>query len=115
MLIKNGWDEEAAKKDFFKKANYMQVTFGFSIEEGEARYNDYMKNPTFMCGSCYDDVERKDGVVIMECGHALCEECFGYFLQEKFSKGADCVSTTCCDHTCGMIIPSDLFKRFLTP
>ena len=49
-----------------------------------------------------------------ECGHSLCTDCFGEYLKEKFKGGPECVYTTCSDHTCGMIVPAELFKKFLS-
>ena len=45
MLIKNGWNEEAAKNEFLNDENYIKNTFGFGLEDGEKRLNDYKKNP----------------------------------------------------------------------
>jgi hypothetical protein len=107
MLIKNGWNEEAAKNEFLSDENYIKKEFGFSLEDGEKRFNEYKKNPTFTCFCCYDDVAIEDGVIFEECGHSLCGECFKEFLEEKFKNGPNCVFTSCSDHECGMIIPDE--------
>ena len=115
MLIKNGWNEETAKNEFIKDENYIRNTFNFTLEEGWRRFRDYKSNPTFTCFCCYDDVNIADGVIIEDCGHSLCSECYKEFLEEKFKTGPDCIYTTCSDQKCGMIVPKEIWKRFLSP
>ena len=114
MLIKHGWNEELAKDKFLSDSNYIRRTFNFSLEEGEKRVKALLSSQKVTCFGCYDDVTIRDTVIMNECGHSLCKDCFGEYLKEKFKGGPECVYTTCSDHTCGMIIPAGLFKKFLS-
>ena len=38
MLVKSGWDEEAAINGFLSDPNYIKSNFQFSLDEGAARY-----------------------------------------------------------------------------
>ena len=114
MLIKSGWNQEAALNGFLSDTNYIRKTFKFTVEEAEARVEEYRKSSLFTCPCCYDDVKIKDGIIIEECGHYLCKDCFKDYIKEKFKNGPDCVHASCPDHSCGMIIPSHLFQKSLS-
>ena len=51
----------------------------------------------FTCEVCYDDVSTDDQVMMEDCGHRLCTECFAGYCEAKVIAGPDAVQATCPD------------------
>ena len=83
LLIKNGWETQEAIDEFLDDENYITNTFKFSLEEGERRVAMFKAEPEFTCECCYCDYERKDAVMLEDCGHVLCNECYTAYLESK--------------------------------
>ena len=64
-----------------------------------------------MCPCCYCDVEESDAMIIADCGHGLCTECFEGYCKAQIASGPDCVLATCPDQECQMILPTIIFQK----
>ena len=67
-----------------------------------------------MCDCCYCDYDRKEAVLLEDCGHVLCDECYGAYLDSKVQAGPDCVFAVCPDMECNLVVPERIFKKLLT-
>ena len=90
LLIKYGWREEIAKSKFLQLSaeqifNYREVNIkSLSLKMAE-------------CDVCCEECAPAQFCRISECGHGLCTECFGEYLETKLQEGAKCVEATCPD------------------
>ena len=92
---------------------YIQKTFNFDLEEGKSNAERNKAESEFTCEVCYDDVKIEDQVMMEDCGHRLCTECFQGYCESKVAAGPDAVQATCPDQKCKMIVPTRIFKQLL--
>ena len=52
-------------------------------------------------------------VMMPDCGHMLCPDCFPAYAQEKV-MGADGVYARCPDKGCNLTVPPKIFKKVLS-
>ena len=75
LLLKNSWDEAEAKAAY-ETPNYVETTFGVKIKDGAIVTTQTEESLT--CTVCRFEYEG-DKLIMKECGHDICEECFvGY-------------------------------------
>ena len=67
-----------------------------------------------MCPCCYDDLDVTKAVMMEDCGHYLCEECFRYHCQEKLKQGPNVVQAACPEASCRAIVSKQTFQELLT-
>ena len=112
VLLKNSWDTEAALKNL-KDEDYLSKTFNFDVKAGKVRAALAMQDQEFDCECCYCPCEvLTEQIMMADCGHRLCTDCFPMYAQEKV-LGADGVYATCPDQKCGLILPPDIWKKVL--
>ena len=107
LLIKNGWDSAKVAKKLEEEPDYVFRTFNFKPSEPASAEDT-------MCPCCYDDVTESAKMIMEDCGHWLCEDCFTGHCQEKLKQGPESVMAACPDHTCRAIVSESNFKRSLT-
>ena len=93
MLVKNGWNLEQSKEAFGSDFDYIQNTFKFELGANGQEDN----GEPFLCIVCFDEYEPEQVIRMPDCGHALCEGCYGYHLEAKLSMGPEVVYSICPD------------------
>ena len=84
--------------------------------ESIANAEKNMNLKEYECGSCYEGGLKKEEMAFMEqCGHSLCKECFGFYLQTKVDAGTEVVQTQCPHQECRLLVSPKLFREFLEP
>ena len=65
------------------------------------------------CGCCFEDVTPTDMVVMPDCAHSLCSECFSGYCKTKATAGQEAIQASCPDSTCNNIVPPSIFQKLL--
>jgi len=70
----------------------------------------------FECPCCMEDFDpdSEDIVSIETCGHSMCIDCYEAYLEQKMTDGTTCITSTCSDENCHVILPDSVFKRVLS-
>lgn len=66
----------------------------------------------FECQGCLDeyDPDSEEVISIDSCGHSMCRECYGEYIEVKLSEGPISIKATCSGSKCQMILPDSLYK-----
>ena len=110
MLIKNGWEAQAAIDGLLSDPDYIATTFKFTLEEGQKRLTEFNRLAEFTCSCCFCDYERSEAVLLEDCGHALCTYCYTGYLEAKLSAGPESVFAICPDTKCNFIVPERIWE-----
>ena len=75
--------------------------------------DQYESDKEFLCGTCYESVSLEEAVIMGDCGHGLCTECFQWYCEEKVRAGTSCSMTLCPIQPCGNLVPAIVFEKLL--
>ena len=113
VLLKNSWDIGEAKKALLEPG-YLENTFLYDSAAASARLEEASQKTEFLCEVCYCDCDMNTECIMMpDCGHMLCTDCFPAYAQEKV-MGADGVYARCPDKGCNLTVPPKIFKKILS-
>ena len=113
VLLKNSWDIEEAKKSLID-AGYLKSKFLYDQLQPQDRIIAAKEAGTFLCEVCYCDCDMETECIMMEdCGHMLCTDCFPPYAQEKV-MGSDGVYALCPDQNCNLLVTPKVFKKCLS-
>ena len=114
ILIKCGWKVEVVIDALLNDERYISKTFNFSIEGGERNNTKNKQQKEFTCPCCYCECEDNEIIQMEDCGHRLCNDCFGGHCQQNLVNGNEVVNTICPDGKCRAIVSERIFKQVLT-
>ena len=75
MLLKMQWDYEKLQQRYFEDPEKMMGEYFVTEEQKDKSQEE--KEEKFYCPVCYEETDEK---ICMECGHALCRECYAQHL-----------------------------------
>ena len=109
VLLKNSWDNSAAA-EALKNNDYIRNTFNLdSIQAGKVKAALALQETEFLCGCCYIDCDvATESVMMPDCGHMLCTDCFPMYAQSKVTEASG-IYASCPDKTCNLIVPAETF------
>ena len=75
--------------------------------------DQYESEKEFLCGTCYESVSLEEAIIMGDCGHGLCTECFQWYCEEKVRAGTSCSMTLCPVQPCGNLVSAMVFEKCL--
>jgi len=110
-----GWDKSALYRSWREDPQEARKQAGMMVAEvsPELELGDQDPNKMVLCPICYDDVKAKD-TFSLACKHAVCNECWGRYLEDKVKTGKACVMALCMYHKCRCRVPKEVFHKFLS-
>lgn len=101
LLNKYNWDY-ASILTLFTEGN-LEIT---KTEDSFQYINDHET-----CKICYSEV-KDDEMVIINCGHYFCEDCWKGYLKSQINDGN--IHITCMEPKCDNLIPKDILERLVS-
>lgn len=108
LLVHAGWDEDELLREFRESRSELLAAAGVGAEA-------VAPPDGALCAVCFCDPPDP----ALACGHGLCSECWPEFLKCNLESGTvdgqNCLRLKCPGELCSIIVPPNLFERFLTP
>jgi ariadne-1 len=113
ILINNQWNIERIKDIWYDNTDENKQKCGLELSKESItnlKEKNIIPNNKF-CNICYSEWDKT--FFSLTCNHKFCGDCWKDYLTTRLDDVLTTVCTTCPQNGCSLIVPENIFRRFL--
>jgi len=114
VLIFYNWSIERIQDNWYDNVELNKINSGIELREADKKALDKqgIKGNNDYCLICYSP--KDESFESLKCKHYFCADCWKEFLLVKLEDVLVCLTSTCPQKGCSLIIPESLFLKHLS-
>lgn len=116
VLIQFQWNMERIKDQWYEDVDENRKKCGLDLNKKAVTEltRKAIKSNNKECYICYTPFDNKFSLPFsLNCNHLFCRDCWTEYLTSNLEDILTCISTTCPQAGCNLIVPEDVFRKLI--